>query len=258
LSAAVEWDLVRVNVADRAHPPRAENNPQDYWTPEQVGRFLEATADDRWGTLVLMWATTGCRRGELLGLCWPYVELDEARISIARTRTVIGGKVVWSEPKTKRSHRLIKLDSVTAAALRSWRARQSAERLVMGGHWGNDEDLVFVWPDGTPPNPEAITLRFKRLVEKAGLPKLTPKGLRHSFATAGLASGVPIKVISDRLGHSSIRITGDIYSHVIPELDATAAETVAQLFLSNRSDGIRDQSVTTSGPWTGEADKATR
>lgn len=257
LAAAVEWDLVRANVANRAHPPRAEQRQQGYWTPAQVARFLEATAEDRWGTLILLAATTGARRGELLGLCWPEVDLNAGRISISRTRTVSKGKVLWSEPKTARSRRSVALDPVTAASMRSWRAQQSAERLVMGGRWGNGEDIVFVWPDGTPPNPEAFTLRFKRLVEKAGLPKLTPKGLRHSFATAGLVSGVPIKTISSRLGHSSIRITGDVYSHVIPELDSDAAETVANLFLRTAPSEVRDQSVTNLSHRAARSDTAT-
>src|SRR6516164_1201660 len=138
---------------------------------------------------------------------------DSQRIFVTRTRTVIKGKVVWSKPKTAKSRRPIPLDALTTAALRSWHARQSGEKLVMGGKWGNVDDLVFVWPDGTPPNPEAFTHHFKQLVARAGLPPLTPKGLRHSMATAGLVAGVSIKVMSERLGHSSIRITGDVYSH---------------------------------------------
>jgi integrase len=177
------------------------------------------------------------RRGELAGLRWEDLDLASGSLTVNRATVVAAGKAVESEPKTSRGRRRMALDPLTVEQLKAWRKRQREEQFAIGDGWQGD-GRVFVWPDGSALHPNVITRSFGRLVERAELPELTLHGLRHSWATSALVAGVPVKVVSDRLGHSSARITLDVYTASVPSLDAEAADLVAGLFVS------RDQSVT--------------
>ena len=135
-----------------------------------------------------------------------------------------------SEPKTAKGRRSLALDPVTVAALRAHRVRQAEEKLAVGGRY-RDSELVFTGPDGTAVHPERFSDWFRQHVRAAGLPKIRLHDVRHSYATAALAAGVPAKVVSERLGHANIAITMDTYSHVLPGLDEQAAGQVARLIL---------------------------
>ena len=137
-----------------------------------------------------------------------------------------------SEPKTRMGKRSLALDPATLAALREHKARQGQERAEVGPAW-MDSGLVFTRPDGSPIHPDLITNWFRRLARKAGLPPIRLHDVRHSYATAALAAGIPAKVVSERLGHATIAITLDVYSHVIPGMDAQAANAVASLILGD-------------------------
>ena len=237
LKDAVRWHLVSRNVAEDADSPRQPGAQPKAWTPDQVAKFLALAEGDRWAPLWRLAATTGLRRGELAGLRWEDLELSAGMLSVNRATVVADGHAIESEPKTARGRRRIGLDAQTVDALKRWRRQQSTEQLAMGAGWqGNGR--VFVWPDGSALHPNVITRSFGRLVDKATLPPLTLHGLRHSWATSALRAGVPTKVVSDRLGHSSSRVTLDVYTASVPALDVQAAELVARLF----SHG--DQSVT--------------
>jgi integrase len=233
----VRWHLIARNVADDADAPRQPGPDPKAWTPAQVSAFLDLAADDRWSALWRLAATTGLRRGELAGLRWPDLGLVSGALSVNRATVVAGGLAVESEPKTARGRRRMSLDPETVETLKAWRKQQREEQFAMGAGWQGD-GRVFVWPDGSALHPNVITRSFGRLAERAGLPALTLHGLRHSWATAALEAGVPVKVVSDRLGHSSARITLDVYTASVPSLDAAAADLVAGMF------GARDQSVT--------------
>src|SRR6266540_263050 len=138
--------------------------------------------------------------------------------------------------KTPKSARRISIDPATVAILRAHRRAQAAERLAWGPAW-TDHGLVFTREDGTPLRPRQVARSFDRLVAAAGLPALTMHGLRHSYATAGLAGGVDLKVMSERLGHANVAITADLYTHVLPAMDAAAAAAVAGLILGSDSVG---------------------
>jgi integrase len=205
------------------------------WSQPDLTQFLEATRDQRNWAAWLMLATTGLRRGEVLGLSWSCVDLDAGRISVRRTLVDLDGQEpVWSDPKTARGRRGISLDPETVAALRAVRAEQVQERLLMGAGY-QDHDLVFAWPDGRPLHPERFSRSFVRQLERHGLPALSVHGLRHTWATLALQAGVHPKVVQERLGHSSIAITMDIYSHVLPSMETDAADRVAALILGRSS-----------------------
>jgi integrase len=148
---------------------------------------------------------------------------------------VVNYQVHESEPKTRMGKRSLALDPATLAALQEHKGRQEQERADVGPAW-MDSGLVFTRPDGSPIHPDLITDWFRRLARAAGLPPIRLHDVRHSYATAALAAGVPAKVVSERLGHATIAITLDVYSHVIPGMDAAAADAVASLILDDSTE----------------------
>jgi integrase len=234
LKDAVRLGYLVRNVADAVTPPRGAAPEMQVWTPEQLRTFLAHARHDRLYALWLLVATTGMRRAELAGLRWVDVDLDAARLSPRRPRVVVNYVVHESEPKTRMGKRSLALDQATVAALKEHKARQEQERAQVGAAW-MDSGLVFTRPDGAPIHPDLITDWFKRLARAAGLPPIRLHDVRHSYATAALAAGIPAKVVSERLGHANIAITLDVYSHVIPGMDAQAANAVASLILDGSS-----------------------
>lgn len=236
LSDAVRWGVLARNVADAAarDVPRKQRSSDSMavWSPEQLRAFLESVAEDRLYCLWHLLCLTGARRGELCGLKWNNVDLDGGRITISESRVVVDFKVMESTPKTERSARAIALDPATVAVLRSHRARQAAERLAWGPEY-QDTNLVFVWEDGRPLHPQLVSTTFKRLARAADLPPIKLHALRHSFASAALRAGVPMVVVQRHLGHSSIAVTADIYSHVSRDVDQAATDRVASVILGS-------------------------
>lgn len=196
------------------------------WSPAQLGAFLTSAKDHRLSALWTLLSTTGMRRGEAAGLAWGDVNLDGGRLTIRRSRVVVNHQVVDSSTKTDSSARTIGLDPATVRALRSHRARQSADRLAWGPEYHSSE-LVFTLENGEPLHPDLITRTFKRVAKAAGLTPIVVHGLRHSYASAALEAGVDTKIVSGRLGHSSVAITSDLYQHVRAEVDQAAADQVA-------------------------------
>ena len=205
LDDAVRWGRIVVNPARRADPPSASaaKSPEmRTWDRETLARFLELTRADRYGPPFLFLATTGCRRGEALGLRWSDVDLDARVASLRQTVTAIAHRKVVA-PRTKTGKgRQIRLDPETVAALRTWRARQLEERLAVGAGW-QEGDFVFTLPDGRPYHPERFSREFDRRVERYRLTRIRLHDLRHTWATLALAAGVDVKVVSERLGHTS-------------------------------------------------------
>jgi integrase len=175
-----------------------------------------------------MLATTGARRGEVLGMRWADLDLDAATASIAQTLIAVHHEVQFGSPKTAKGSRVISLDPATVAALREHRKRQAAERLLVGAGW-RDHDLVFCRVEGTPLHPERFSARFVDKARLLGLPRIRLHDLRHTWASLALAAGVHPKIVQERLGHANISITLDIYSHVTAGLHSDAAEQVAGL-----------------------------
>lgn len=227
LSDAVHDGVLVRNPAERCHT-MPSSPEQATWDAGQVRAFLVHVAEDR---LVTMWriaATTGIRRGELVGLRWSDVDLEHGRLSISQQRAKGGGTVAAGPTKTRRSRRLVSIDPATVTALRGHRKRQAEERLLFGAGY-TDEGLVFCREDGVPLHPDRVTQLFRRHSAAAGLPWIKVHGLRHTHATLMLQAGVHPKVVQERLGHSSIAITLDTYSHAIPAMQEDAADRLAAL-----------------------------
>jgi integrase len=230
LADAERWGLVARNAARLADVPAVARPKLRVWSPEQTRAFLAAVANDRLFAAWLLAATTGMRRGELLGLRWKDIDLDAGVVRVAQARVRAGNRVVAGEPKTARGRRTLALDPTTVAALRQHRKRQTEERLAAGPHFA-DSGLAFTMPGGTPIHPNRFSLWFRRHARAAGLPAIRLHDIRHSYATAGLAAGVPPKVMSERLGHATVAFTLDTYTSALPAMDKSAADVVAALIL---------------------------
>lgn len=228
LADAVRWQLIPRNNAAFADPPRTSRPQMNVWSAVELGTFLSATRDDRLAPLWQLMAFTGVRRGEALGLRWCDLDLEGCRATICQTILPISHQPRVGEPKTARGRRSVALDQRTVDALHLHRKRQLEQRLLVGPDF-HDHGLVFAQPDGRPLNPEYVSRRFQRLIRGAGLPSVRLHDLRHTHATLALAAGVPTRALSDRLGHSAMAVTTDIYQHAIPDLDAVFAERIAAL-----------------------------
>jgi integrase len=228
LGNAVDDGLIPRNPADRAHRMSTDRTEMRTWDREQLTAFLAHMVGDRLAALWRVAATTGMRRGELLGLRWRDVDLDAARLSVSRQLVKGDGGAVYGQPKTSKGRRTLSLDATTVAMLRAHRAAQLEERLAFGAGY-HDEDSIFCLPDGSAIDPDGLTQRFERHVREAGVARIRLHDLRHTYATLALKAGVPTKVLSQRLGHASTGITEDLYMHVTPSMDADAATLVAGL-----------------------------
>jgi len=228
LSDAVRWGRLTRNVADLADPPKVGRSERATWTAGQLRAFLEATKDDRLGPVWRLFATTGMRRGEVLGLRRSDLDSASGKLTIVQTVVLVDGKPEIGPPKSARSARRISLDPETSSSLTSFLTRQKREQLERGPRY-SDAGLVACNEDGSMIHPERLSDSFEQAIKKAGLPRLTLHSLRHTHASLAVAAGVPMKVISDRLGHASISITMDLYAHLAPGLDEDAAAKVAGL-----------------------------
>lgn len=198
-------------------------------TPAQAAQLLEAAEGHRLGTAVLVGIVTGLRPGELLGLRWRDVDLEAGIVTVnGALKRGVGGPVWEPLPKTKRSRRSVAAPELVDD-LREHKARQAAERLALGAEWGPrgwaDHGLVFTTALGTAVDHANYRHHVSRLCQDAGLGHWHPHELRHSAASLALAAGAEPKVVSEMLGHSSIRITMDVYGHLLE--GATAAVTGA-------------------------------
>jgi len=228
LADAERLGLVSRNAAAAAKAPAVVDKEQSTWMPVELNTFLSSVADHRLFAAFVLSATTGMRRGELLGLRWREVDLDSGRVSIVRTITTVNGQPIETSTKTNKSRRRVALDTATVEVLRAHREREEVERKAAGSAW-HETGLVFTLEDGSAIHPDRFSRWFSRLVELAGVPHIRLHDLRHTHATLALEAGVHPKVVSERLGHATVGITLDLYSHVSPAMDEDAAERIAGL-----------------------------
>ncbi len=203
--------------------PKPEDKEMSCWTPEEAKNFL-ATAQEGLSQTVHLAIYTGLRRGELLGLRWQDVDLDDQELSIRQTLVkATDGSLHFQKPKTASGRRVVDIPPTAADVLKNHRKNQAELKLKNEGIWEYD-DLVFTTDSGNHLFPRNVLRAFYRIIEKAELPKITFHDMRHTNATMRLKEGIHPKIVSERLGHSSVRITLDTYSHALPSLQKEAAE----------------------------------
>ncbi|MEW6545421.1 MAG: tyrosine-type recombinase/integrase [Bacillota bacterium] len=228
---AAKWGMVARCPTDGVKCPSPGVGRVNVWTEEQIRLFLREARGSRYYPLFHLALATGMRLGELLGLVWEDVDLDRGVIQVRRSLVgrPSGPEPRWQEPKTPRSRRPIPLDCVSLEVLRQHRKQQMEERWRAGSSW-QDYGLVFSTDKGKPLQRPNITRRLKEIALVAGVPVLRFHDLRHSHATVLLRQGVHPKVVSERLGHSSVALTLDVYSHVLPDTQKEAARAMERVW----------------------------
>jgi integrase len=205
-------------------------SPVMVWTPEHTGAFLDHTqaANDPWYALYHLIAYRGLRRGEACGLHWTDIDLDAGHLTVRWQITQLGWATTLKPPKTDSSDAIVALDTGTVTALRNHRTRQHQQRRTAGTQWANT-GLVFTTATGHAVHPADVTDHFHHLTRQTGLPPIRLHDLRHGAATLALAAGVDMKTVQAMLRHSSIAVTADTYTSVLPELAMSAAEKTAAI-----------------------------
>lgn len=232
LADATKKKLIPYNPANAAELPRIERDSDGAgdlrtWTREELDAFLRHVSSDRLSPMWRLAAWTGMRRGEICGLTWRDVDLEAGTITVQRARvTVKSADVRESKPKTAKGRRQVELDTDTRAALVAWQKTQEAERKEWPDAWP-EHGLVFTLQDGSALHPDYLSRGFRAHVKKTKLPKVRLHDLRHTHATLMLAAGVPVKVVSERLGHSTAAFTMEVYQHVLPGMQREAVQNLA-------------------------------
>lgn len=225
LADAVRDNIVGRNVAALSRPPRMYKAERTYLTTAQVRRIIEEARDERLWPLWIVIVTTGLRVSEALGLAWSDIDLANATLTVRHQLARVDGQWVRTAPKTRRSRRTIPLTPQAVDALTEQHARQDAERAE---HPRPIDGLVFTTATGQPIHSTNILPTWYATLRRLGLPRVTTHDLRHSAASMMLAAGVPLPVIAEILGHSTMRVTADLYAHVGVELRRDAADRLTE------------------------------
>ena len=232
LKAACQWALLNGylgrNPVQGVRRPKLQRVPMTSWSTEQAKAFLEFTKDDRLSFAWWLLLARGLRRGELCGVRWEDVDLDGQVLRINRTRVTVEGRTIDSTPKTESGRRSIPLDPALVAVLRRHKARQAAEALVAGpGAYDDGPGNLLADELGRPYHPDSISGWFDDKVKESKLPRIRLHDCRHTAASLMLASGTPVKVVSEMLGHASPTITLSTYAHVMPGMAGEAGAALS-------------------------------
>jgi integrase len=228
LDQGVRWGDVTSNVARLSRPPRMERPEGRTLTREQAQQLLETLKEHRHESLYLLMLSTGMRRGEALGLKWEDLNHATGVVRIKRNLKREGGRIVTADTKTLRSRRAVNLPIPVLEALQRNRELQDVEKADLGDAW-IESGFIFTTSIGTPIDPRNLYREFTQICERAGLGHWHPHELRHSAASLMLASGVKLQVVSEVLGHSSIRMTADVYGHILDPDRRQAASAMSEV-----------------------------
>ena len=222
LRDAVRWEYLEANPADACDPPRDRGRDSEMrtWSAEQGATFLQSVRGHPQYPLWVLLAMTGMRRGEALGLRWCDIDFVGSTLSVRQTLIAAGADVHIAPPKTARGRRVIALDTRTVRTLKSHRRKANPS---------DTNKPVFTDDRGTPLIPQEISKEFGRLSRAARLPRIRLHDLRHTHATLALQAGIHPKIVSERLGHSAVSFTLDVYSHALPHMQQEASERIGRL-----------------------------
>lgn len=216
LNQAVQWELLARNPTDRVAPPTPDKRAPETLTVEQIKKFLEVVRDHRYYPIYLIAIGCGLREGEILGLEAKDIDLENGQISVRQTVVYIRGKILINDPKTPSAMRVVAMPAFVA---------QTLKNIPMP-----KEGLLFRTSRNTPISPRNLLRHFHESLAKARIPRVKFHSLRHSYASLQLLSGTHPKVVQEALGHSSIELTLNTYSHLLPGLQKEAAEKIDKIF----------------------------
>jgi len=238
LGKAVKWGYIPYNPAANAELPKLERKEAAYLDEADARQLLRLLHKEPvlWRTLVTFDLLSGLRRGELLGLRWQDCDFDHETIRIVETVNYTTTHGIFTDkPKNHTSIRPIKLSRSAFALLREYKAYQDGQRIRLGDYW-KGTGRVFTAEDGGHIHPDSLTRWFATFIKRSGLPKVSVHSLRHTYASLMIADGIPLVVVSRRLGHAQVSTTSNIYSHVIQDADEKAAQ-VSERFADDITPG---------------------
>lgn len=235
LNTAINEGYIHKNPAAKVKLPKKAPSQARSMSPEQLERFMESITNRTHYSIYYTAVSTGLRRGELLALRWADVDFQAKTLHVNQNLLKTDGEYYFDTPKTPESIRGFTIPDKLVAELKSYKAHQNKDRLLMGELY-NDHDLIFAKTDGTPFDPGYVTRKFGMLCDKLGL-DFTLHELRHTFATLSLLNGVDITTVSKMLGHKDVTTTLNIYSHVLPDSTDRLARTV-DAFLPERKNSF--------------------
>lgn len=219
LNQALKWDLIVRNPASVVTAPTPDKKPPKTFTSKQAKQFLEDVQDHRWYPIYVLAITTGMRQGEILGLHWEDVDLEKGNLAVRHTIQLLQGRIIEGEPKSAGSRRTIALPEYTVAVLMLHQEKTD-----------KDEGLLFTTASGRPVSPRNLLRHFHQVLDRTGLPKIRFHDLRHTAATLLLRENVHPKIVQEMLGHSTIALTLDTYSHILPDIQQEAADKMDKIF----------------------------
>ncbi len=217
MNVALKWDLISKDVISKVETPSFEEKEMKVWSSQQVNEYLRFTKHSRYHPIFFLAAYTGMRKGEILALTWDDIDFEQKTININKTLYKTKDEYVINKPKTKNSKRIIYIDDDIIRVLKKQRVKQNIEKMKCRDVY-TDNNLVFAQENGNFIYPSAANVLFRRYVKQLGLPEIRFHDLRHTHATLLLQMGVNPKLVANRLGHASVRVTLDTYSHVMPDM----------------------------------------
>ena len=235
LETALKWELVARNVTDSVEVPRGKRMEMQTWNESEVSQFLEMAKEGQYYALFYTALFTGMRRSELLALRWQDVDFIYSQIYVNRSlHQLKDGSYIFTQPKSSRSRRTIALSPSAILTLKEHHDRAAVDRVALGVPL-TDNDLVFGTIDGKPSRPNTITTAWATAAKHAGVRVIRLHDARHTHASLMLKQGIQPKIVQERLGHASIQMTLDTYSHVAPGLQEAAAKRFDEAFQKGRN-----------------------
>jgi len=230
---AVELEKIPRNPFDHVKGPKVTREKKNTWSVEEIQKFLQAAKsyNPNYYIAYLIAIHTGMRKAEVLALRWEDIDFENKRISVTQSVMIHQGQYITSDLKTTSSSRVITIDDVLIAELKKHKVLQNQQKLALGSGY-EDRQLVCATPIGHFLSPNMANQHMRKICEIAGMPYIRFHDLRHTHATLLLKLGENVKVVSERLGHSTSRITLDIYSHVTPDMQEAAAQKIGRVLQS--------------------------
>lgn len=234
LRVAKKWDLIQKDIASMIEPPKNKRKEMNVWSIEQVNTFMDFCSHSRYFPVFFLAAYTGMRKGEILALTWNDIDFDNRVININKTLYKLSERYSVDTPKSASAIREIYFDDEIENVLKKHRLSQKEEKLRNSRVY-EDKNLVFAKEDGTYVPPSSANVLLANFIRQSGLPKIRFHDLRHTHATILLQMGVNPKVVSERLGHSSVQITLDVYSHVTKEIKQDISKDFSNMMKSGQN-----------------------
>ena len=237
LSTAVKWQLIDINVAERADPPKVSQKEIQFLDETEIKKLITLLDNEpmQYKTMITLLIYTGIRRGELCGLEWKDIDFNNRTIKIVRTSQYIGNKtLITKEPKTKSGTRELVLSHTACKLLLEYKQWQNYNIIELGDQW-NDTDRLFTQWNGLPIYPDTVTYWFAKFIKKHDFPHVTLHSLRHTNASLMIAEGADVCTVSKRLGHANTSTTLNIYAHALKSKDLEIADKLENVLSNNVS-----------------------